>query len=57
MRRGSAFENRLPAGHIVPTVPVDEYQTSEAVLDEVLQQIVQQIEISARRGGESPGNN
>src|SRR5687768_16364506 len=46
------FKYRLAPGDIIPTVSVDKYQPTKAMLNEVLNQPAQHIEVSARWSGE-----
>ena len=50
----SQFKHCLPPRNIIPSVSVEEYQSTKPMFDEVLCQPNQQIQIEARRGGEGP---
>src|SRR4051812_14877779 len=49
------LKNRLPSGHIIPAVAVDNHNPAKALVNEILQQVPENIEISPRRGRQGSG--
>src|SRR4051812_24774305 len=49
------LENCLPARHVVSPMPVDDHNAAKPLVNEVLEQVSKNIEISAGRSGQSSG--
>jgi hypothetical protein len=48
------LENRLPPGHIIPAVSIDEHDPPKSVMHEVLGKPDEEVEIHARRRRQRP---